>query len=41
MLKHRMDAIREVADLIAEEIRDAELDGTYSIGGPARSGQRR
>lgn len=31
ILKHRMDAIREVAALISEEIRDAESDGTYSV----------
>ena len=33
MLRHRMDAIREIADLISEEIRDADSDGTYSVGG--------
>ena len=36
ILKLRMDAIREVAELIAEDIRDAESDGTYSVSGAAR-----
>lgn len=41
ILKHRMEAIREIADLISEEIRDADSDGTYSIRGSAQSGHRR
>lgn len=41
ILKHRMEAIREVAELISEDIRDAESDGTYSIAGAARGGRGR
>ena len=37
MLRHRMEAIREIAELISEEIRDAQSDGTYSIA--ARGGR--
>jgi hypothetical protein len=38
ILKHRVEAIREIAALISEEIQNAESDGTYSVLGRAREG---
>jgi hypothetical protein len=32
VLKIHLDAVREIAAVIADAIRDAESDGTYSVG---------